>query len=456
MNDFIVYINLTVIFVFSLIVSTTLFHKKEKIALRLSFSFPFIIVILTCLVNLFLFHLKMYNLFFLGGIACLFTTLYGASLLYYVYSLLEQKIPRFLNIQYAISFLVFIIALYDCILPYDQQVQRVNEIVRGENTFYNTLNAFNLLNAIFFCVWVKIKIKNIKKLHSENTDFWFNHKIKWASNYMNYMIGSMILFVLIAVSNAVYNFFPFFYGDLVVMPLFMLAIYSFITVQNNTYQKESEWQYKMMQIESQNVIQNQRLSISRDLHDTIGSQLTFIISSVDNLKYSIADTTNPKIEGKLSTISSFAKNTVAELRDTIWVMNKEEMKWEDLEIRIISHLDRAQLAVEAISFSFAIEESLKGQTFQAIHGMNIYRTIQEAINNAIKHAQATVIMVNIKKVEQQIKIMIQDNGVGFDTQDIVSGNGIPNMKKRIEEIGGYFNLVTSPEGTRIEILLSNT
>ena len=87
--------------------------------------------------------------------------------------------------------------------------------------------------------------------------------------------------------------------------------------------------------------------------------------------------------------------------------------------------------------------------------MNLYRTIQEAVNNAIKYANATVISVNAKQVENQLKIIIQDNGIGFDEATIQKGNGLQNMQKRIEEIGGEFHLSSSNEGTRIEILLKN-
>ena len=78
----------------------------------------------------------------------------------------------------------------------------------------------------------------------------------------------------------------------------------------------------MAKIETQNKLQEQRLRISRDLHDNIGAQLTFIISSIDNLKFGFTDISE-KLGSKLSNISSFTQQTIYELRDTIWAMNKE-------------------------------------------------------------------------------------------------------------------------------------
>ncbi len=205
-------------------------------------------------------------------------------------------------------------------------------------------------------------------------------------------------------------------------------------------------------IENQNKLQEQRLNISRDLHDNIGAQLTFIISSVDNIKYAF-DITNKKLDNKLTNISSFAKETIVELRDTIWAMNSNEITFEDLEIRINNYIEKAKLSQENIRFSFAIDEQLKTQKLNSVQGMNSYRTIQEAVNNALKYANATVITINAKQAENQIKITIQDNGVGFDIITTEKGNGLQNMQKRIEEIGGEYSLSSSKEGTRIDINL---
>ena len=221
-------------------------------------------------------------------------------------------------------------------------------------------------------------------------------------------------------------------------------------------QQAQEYKLKkaIIKIENQNKLQEQRLNISRDLHDNIGAQLTFIISSVDNIKYAF-DITNEKLDSKLSNISSFAKDTIIELRDTIWAMNSNEISFEDLEIRINNYIEKAKEAKDQISFSFAIDSVLKTQKLTSVQGMNIYRTIQEAVNNAIKYANATVISINAKQLENQLKIIIQDNGLGFDEATVEKGNGLKNMRKRIEEIGGEFHLSSSNEGTRIEILLKN-
>ena len=206
-------------------------------------------------------------------------------------------------------------------------------------------------------------------------------------------------------------------------------------------QQEQEFQLKtaISQIETQNKLQEQRLLISRDLHDNIGSQLTFIISSVDTIKFN-NDNLNPVLESKLEKISHFTKDTIVELRDTIWAMNNNAISFEDLKMRILNFVEKAQNSQDTIDFIIEIDTNLNNYVWTSVAGMNIYRTIQEAINNALKYANATVISIDIKEIKDKILITIQDNGIGFDMENVSYGNGILNMQKRIEDINGTINI----------------
>ena len=196
------------------------------------------------------------------------------------------------------------------------------------------------------------------------------------------------------------------------------------------------------------------MSISRDLHDNIGAQLTFIISSVENLKFGFP-TVEESIKSQLTKISDFTKTTIVELRDTIWALNASEFSFEDLTSRIYNFIEKAQSAKENIAFQFIIDDRCKSQKFTSLEGVNLYRTIQEALNNAIKYAEATEISVRVQPLEKGIFIQIEDNGKGFNLKKVELGNGILNMQKRIEEIGGTFTLQTEfSKGTQILIFLN--
>ena len=244
---------------------------------------------------------------------------------------------------------------------------------------------------------------------------------------------------------------------LVILSFFVTLIGFLIYRQQKLKNKQQTQAFELKQaigqIETQNKLQSQRLAISKDLHDNIGAQLTFIISSVETAKFA-PEIENTKIGNKLTQISNFTKDTIVELRDTIWAMNSNEISFEDLQIRISNFIEKAKDATENIDFKFEIDQSLNQTKLTSIQGMNIYRTIQEAINNALKYAKSDKISVSITKIDNNIKIEIADNGIGFDKDLIIQGNGLQNMKKRIEEIGGTFELMSQlGTGTFINILV---
>ena len=224
-------------------------------------------------------------------------------------------------------------------------------------------------------------------------------------------------------------------------------------LKNKQQHQEFELKSAMAQIESQNKLQEQRLSISRDLHDNIGAQLTFIISSLENTKFGIPNL-ETAVEKRLDKISDFTRNTIVELRDTIWAMNKADFTMEDLSSRIFNFIEHAQSANHNIQFNFSIDEKLKNKKFSSVVGVNLYRTIQESVNNAMKYANAHHIVINAEKFQEGLKIEIKDDGKGFDTENVDVGNGLLNMKKRMEEIGGNFSINSEiGKGTSINVEL---
>ena len=238
---------------------------------------------------------------------------------------------------------------------------------------------------------------------------------------------------------------------LIILAIIFLSIYKRNQLKRKQLQKEIDLNDALSVIKTQNRLQEQRLRISRDLHDNIGSQLTFIISSIDNLKY-ISKDANSKLKDKLSSISSFTGDTIHQLRDTIWAMNKSEITIEDLHARILSFIEKAKTATENIEFDIEQEIS-ESFSLTSIKGMNIFRVIQEAINNAIKYAEASKINISISKNNENLKISIKDNGTGFDIKTVDLGNGLSNMEKRMSEINGKINISSKKLlGTDIQII----
>ncbi|UKM64814.1 sensor histidine kinase [Flavobacteriaceae bacterium GSB9] len=242
-------------------------------------------------------------------------------------------------------------------------------------------------------------------------------------------------------------------GVLVVVALLLgYMLYAKQKLKTRQLRKESELKEALIKIETQNRLQEQRLRISRDLHDNIGAQLTFIISSVENLQYGFK-ITNEKLTDKLNGISNFTKKTIAELRDTIWAMNKRAITLEDLQARISNFIDNANLSSSGINFEFNVNSNVeKTVGFTSVKGMNIYRIMQESINNALKYAQPTVVQIDIKKDKGKIVFAVTDNGVGFNETEVEKGNGLNNMQKRADEIGAVLKIESRlNSGTKIAL-----
>ncbi len=238
---------------------------------------------------------------------------------------------------------------------------------------------------------------------------------------------------------------------------FLVALTGFFIYRQqklkNTQQKqEFELKSAIAEIESQNRLHEQRLAISRDLHDNIGAQLTFVISSVENLKFGHKEL-DTAVVNQLSKINDFTRSTIIELRDTIWAMNHNEFSWSELRDRLTGFISKARSAKEDVILHFTIDSHVQEESLSAVKGINVYRVIQEAVNNALKYADAKTITVAIFSENNQTVITIHDDGIGFDVSRVEMGNGISNMRKRTEEFGGQFLLESNPNnGTIVKII----
>ncbi|MBL1232212.1 MAG: tetratricopeptide repeat protein [Flavobacteriales bacterium] len=212
--------------------------------------------------------------------------------------------------------------------------------------------------------------------------------------------------------------------------------------------EENRLKDEIAKITLQNELHEERIRISRDLHDNIGSQLTFIISSVDNMGY-LFKTADEKLREKLHGIADFSRTTITQLRDTIWALNKDEISFEDLKSRLYNYIETAKIVKENITFNFEVDVKQK-ISFNAIEGVNIYRIVQEAINNSLKYSAATTINVLLKEEQDKLILKIEDDGIGFNINEVKLGNGLDNMKNRATSIKANFNIDSTPEkGTTI-------
>ena len=238
--------------------------------------------------------------------------------------------------------------------------------------------------------------------------------------------------------------------------VFLLILGRYVYQQQKFKQQklieENRLKDELAKIRLQNELHEERTRISRDLHDNIGSQLTFIISSVDNMGY-LFKSADEKLKEKLTGISNFSRTTITQLRDTIWALNKDEISFDDLKSRLFNYIESAKIAKENIAINFETDVQ-NNILFNAIQGVNIYRIVQEAINNSLKYSAAANINVSLKEISGVLKLIIQDDGIGFNINEVSLGNGLENMKNRATTIHAQFQFNSAPEkGTSIVLII---
>lgn len=241
-------------------------------------------------------------------------------------------------------------------------------------------------------------------------------------------------------------------GLIFLILLVLAAVYLFISRQklkHEQFRREAELKETQLKFEATKRLQEERLRISRDLHDNIGAQLAFIISAVDNISYGLKGE-NSVVEEKLTEVKEFTSGTISELRDTIWAMNRTSITVEDLQSRIANFTESAKKFHPQTDIVFVVDSNISSsKEFTNLQGLNIYRIIQEATNNALKYASASQIKIQVKK-DLGLHFIIEDNGIGFNENDVELGSGLANMRKRSQDLGSQLSLTSKEnEGTTI-------
>lgn len=221
-----------------------------------------------------------------------------------------------------------------------------------------------------------------------------------------------------------------------------------ITVQIRKLRLEKD-RVARLALENELKLYKEKERISRDLHDSVGSQLTIVTSSLDNAIY-LAERQKLGID-KMEKINEYVREAIQSLRDTIWVTHQKKITFLDLETRLNTYLSKSFDGLLTFTTDFkGIQSALELSSPQAI---NLFRVLQEAIQNTIKHASANAISIKGWQDAEKIYFVILDNGKGFETSHLQNSEsyGLQNMKIRIEEIEGQLSVTSEKDkGTKIE------
>ena len=186
----------------------------------------------------------------------------------------------------------------------------------------------------------------------------------------------------------------------------------------------------------------ERTRLARDLHDGLGSMLT-------GTKMNIEEVRNDALKGKIDMdgIDNALKNlndSSHELRRVAHHLMPDSLTRFGLNTAIGDFCS----TLPGVNFSwYGNEEPLDPKL-----GTMIYRTIHELVNNALKHAEASQILVQVIQNPDRIAFTVQDDGRGFDPETVSPGMGLSNVRDRVASFGGIMDISSrSGEGTEINV-----
>ena len=185
-------------------------------------------------------------------------------------------------------------------------------------------------------------------------------------------------------------------------------------------------------------VNEERARMARDIHDNIGVQLMGALHSSEDTKK-----------------NRLIRETLVDLRDIINNASASHLSLDtlvaDLRAQLAEHLNSLDIKLNWPLDNLALASSSAQLSLPALHALR--SVIREAVQNSLKHAQATAINITTEVADQQLIVRIFDNGVGFALEQVTQGHGLANMQSRIKDNGGSMTIASDADGTYLEVCL---
>jgi signal transduction histidine kinase len=208
------------------------------------------------------------------------------------------------------------------------------------------------------------------------------------------------------------------------------------------------------------------MRIAQDMHDEIGSKLTKISYMSERAKGELQG--QESVAKKLNSIAGTSRDLLQSLDEIVWAVNPHNDTLEHLAA-YLGHYATEYLQNTAVECELHIPQHLPYQPLSAEARHNLFLAFEEALNNALKHGQATRVSVDMEAEPGQFEIRVEDNGCGFDLEAVLSaqsdpasperriGNGMRNLQQRLAGVGGTCRIRSRPgAGTTVTLVLPLT
>lgn len=209
---------------------------------------------------------------------------------------------------------------------------------------------------------------------------------------------------------------------------------------------------ELLLLRGERALEQERLRISRDIHDDLGARITEIslASALAKTKASFPASAAADFDH----ISRLSRELVAALYETVWAVNPENDNLDalgDYLCQMTNHLcENAQLpcrwSISELPGDLQVSSQLRH---------NITMAVKEAVHNVIKHSRASEISLRAEFERDVLLISVEDNGCGFNINQTPTGSGLTNMSRRMSDIGGKCVIESRPGGgTQVQLHLA--
>ncbi len=206
-------------------------------------------------------------------------------------------------------------------------------------------------------------------------------------------------------------------------------------------------------LRQQQALETERARIARDIHDQVGASLTQLSLLGEMVESDRQDPAEVAVHA--AQISQTARETARALDEIVWTVNPSNDTLEGLVNYICKHAQE-YLAVAGLRFRLEVPAQLPAAQISPEARHNVFLAAKESVTNIVKHAAATEACIRLRLEPRRFTLEIEDNGrgpAGLTGPAAQSRNGLRNMRKRMEDIGGTFEIGPGAGGgTRVRLM----
>ncbi|NOS69613.1 MAG: hypothetical protein HOP33_06760 [Verrucomicrobia bacterium] len=233
-------------------------------------------------------------------------------------------------------------------------------------------------------------------------------------------------------------------------PFYLLCAAGVIGLATGVQTYRLRWQRRLLKLDEQRALANERTRIARDLHDDLGTALTGLALELDVIGREAGE--SPPVAEHLGETARRTRDLAERMREVVWTVNPQCDTLSSLASFLEQQISQF-LHTTDVNVRLDFPEDIPAVPLAADERHQLALSVREALTNVVRHAQATEVVVNLAIVSQTLILRVKDNGCGFQVQE-QSGHGLSNLCTRMKQIGGSFKCVSTPgAGTVIEFRL---